>query len=53
MIAAIDTINRFTLGDNLITSHHVDCIFTALIPAETVDQERIISSSNNVGNISH
>ena len=53
MIAAIDTIDRSTLGYNLITSHQVDCVSSVLIPAEAVDQEHIISCSNKVGNISH
>ena len=53
MIAVIDTIDHSTLGDNLITSHQVDCMSSALIPAETVDQEHITSCSNKVGNISH
>ena len=37
MIAAIDTVDGSTLGDNLITSHQVDCMSSALIPAEAVE----------------
>ena len=50
MIAAIDTVDGSTLGDNLITSHQVDCMSSALIPAEAVenDQEHITSCSNKV-----
>ena len=50
MIAAIDTVDGSTLGDNLITSHQVDCMSSALIPAEAVenDQEHITSWSNKV-----
>ena len=53
MIAAIDTVDGSTLGDNLITSHQVDCMSSALIPAEAVenDQEQITSSRNKVGSI--
>ena len=51
MIAAIDTVDGSTLGDNLITSHQVDCMSSALIPAEAVenDQEHITFCSNKVG----
>ena len=51
MIAAIDTVDGSTLGDNPITSHQVDCISSALIPAEAVEnyQEHITSCSNKVG----
>ena len=43
MIAAIDTVDGSTLGDNLITSHQVDYMSSVLIPAEAVenDQEHI------------
>ena len=51
MIAAIDTVDGSTLGDNLIMSYQVDCMSSALIPAEAVenDQEHITSCSNKVG----
>ena len=39
MIAAIDTVDGSILGDNLIFSHQVDCMFSALIPAEDVENE--------------
>ena len=53
MIAAIDTVDGSTLGDNLIMSYQVDCMSSALIPAEAVenDQEHITSCSNKVGSI--
>ena len=43
-----------TLGDNLITTHQVDCMSSAVIPAEAVqnDQEDITSCSIKVGIIS-
>ena len=39
-----------TLGDNLVTSHQVDYMFSVFIPAEGVEngQEQITSSSNKV-----
>ena len=40
MIAAINTLDRSLLGDNLITSHQVDYIFSALIPAEAVENDQ-------------
>ena len=50
MIAGINTVDGSTLGDNLITSHQVDSMSSALIPAEAVenDQEHITSCSNKV-----
>ena len=50
MIAAIDTVDGSPLGDNLITSHQVECMSSALIPAEAVenDQEHITSCRNKV-----
>ena len=53
MIAAINTAGGSTLWDNLITSHQVDYMSSAFIPAEAVrnDQEHITSSSNKVGSI--
>ena len=51
MIATFDNVDGSTLRDNLITSHEVDCMSSALIPTEAVanDQEHIISCSNKVG----
>ena len=40
MIAAINTANGFTLGDNLITSHQVDYMSSVLIPVEAVENEQ-------------
>ena len=53
LIAAINTADGSTLGDNLITSHQVDYMSSALISAEAVenDQEHITSCSNKVGSI--
>ena len=53
MIAAIDTVDGSSLGDHLITSHPVDCMSSALTPAEAVEnnQEHITSCSNSVGSI--
>ena len=53
MIDAINTVDGFTLVDNSITSHQVDCMSSALISAEAVenDQERTTSRSNKVGSI--
>ena len=50
MIAAIDTVDGSMLGDNLITSHQLDYVSSALIPAEAVEngQEHITSCSNKV-----
>ena len=52
MIAAINTVDGSTLGDNLISSHQVDYMSSVFIPAEALenDQEHILSSSNKVGN---
>ena len=36
MIATIETLDGSTFQDNLITSHQVDCMSSALIPAEAV-----------------
>ena len=53
MIPATDTVHSSTLRDNLVTSHQVDYISSALIPAEAVenDQEHIISCSNKISSI--
>ena len=40
MIAAIDTVDGSTLGDNLITSHQVDYMSSVLIPAKTVENDQ-------------
>ena len=53
MIAAIVTVDGSTLRDNLITSHQLDFMSSALIPAEAVEnyQEHITSCSNKAGSI--
>ena len=38
-IAAINTLDGSTLGVNLITSHQVDCMSSALIPAEAFEND--------------
>ena len=45
MIAAINTVDGFTLGDNLITSHQVDYMSSALSLTEAVenDQEHLVA----------
>ena len=50
MIAPIDTVDGSTLWDNPITSHQVDCMSSAITPAEAVenDQEHITSCSKKV-----
>ena len=37
MIAALNTLDSSTLGDNLITSRQIDYMSSALIPAEAVE----------------
>ena len=37
MMAAIDTVDGSTLEDNLITSHQVDYMSLAIIPAEAAE----------------
>ena len=39
MIDAINTVDGSTLGDNLITSHRVDYMSSALISAEPVEND--------------
>ena len=53
MITAIHTVDGSSLGDHLITSHQVDCMSSALTPAEAVEnnQEHITSCRNRVGSI--
>ena len=55
MIATIETLDGSTFQDNLITSHQVDYMSSALIPAEAVknDQEHITSFSYKVGSTCH
>ena len=53
MIVSHRHCRRFYVGFDLITSYQVDCMSSALIPAEAVenDQEQITFSSNKVGSI--
>ena len=46
LITAINTFDGSTLVDNVITSHYLDYMFTALIPAEAVEnnQEHLITN---------
>ena len=37
---AINTLDGSTLGDNLITSHQVECLSSVLIPAEAVENNQ-------------
>ena len=39
MITAIDTVDGSTLEDNPITIHQVDCMSSALIPDEVVEND--------------
>ena len=45
MLTVIDILDGSTLGDNLITSHQVDYLSSALIPAEDVenDQQHLVA----------
>ena len=45
VITAINTFDGSTLGDNLITSQHVNYMSSVLIPAEAVenDQEHLVA----------
>ena len=40
MIATINTVDGSELGDNLITSHQVDYMFSALILTEAVENDQ-------------
>ena len=53
MIAPIDTVDGSTLWDNPITSKQVDCMLSALIPAEAVEnvQEHITSCAVRTTNL--
>ena len=50
-ITAINTLDGSTLGDNLIISHQVDYMFSALIPAEAVQNNQEHLVANKVGGI--
>ena len=49
MITAINTVDGSTLGDNLIKSHQVDYISSALIPAEALENNQEHSAANKIG----
>ena len=51
MISAIDTVHSSTLRDNLVTSHQVDYISSALIPPEAVENKQKHLVANKVGSI--
>ena len=51
VITAINTLDGSTLGDNLIISHQVDYMFSALIPAEAVQNNQEHLVANKVGGI--
>ena len=51
MITAISTLDGSTLGNNLITSHQVDYMSSALIPAEAVENKQEHFVANKVGSI--
>ena len=51
VITAINTLDGSTLGDNLITSHQVDYMSSALIPAEAVENKQEHFVANKVGSI--
>ena len=52
LITLINTLDGSPLGDNLITSHQVDYLFTALVSAETFeDNQEHFVVANKVGSI--
>ena len=52
MTTAINNLDVSRLGDNLITRHQVDYMFSALIPDETVENDQELASCRNkVGSI--
>ena len=40
MITAINTLDSSTLGNNLISSHQLDCMSSGLVPAEAVQKDQ-------------
>ena len=48
VITAINTLDGSTLGDNLITCHQVDYMFSAVIPAEAVENNHEHFVANKV-----
>ena len=51
MITAISTLDGSMLGGNLITSHQVDYIPSALISAEAAENDKENLVANKVGSI--
>ena len=51
VISAINTLDGSTLGANLIPSHQVDYMFSALIPAEAVENKQEHLVANKAGSI--
>ena len=49
VITAINAVDGFTLGDNLITSHQVDYISSAVIPAEALEDNQEHFVANKIG----
>ena len=51
VITAINNLDGFTLGDNLITSQQVDYISSALVQAEAVENNQEYLLANKVDSI--
>ena len=51
MLTAINTYDSSALGKNLTTSHQVDYVSSALIPAEAVENNHKHLVANKVGSI--
>ena len=51
MITAINTLDGSKLGDNLITSHELDCMSSGLISVEAVENNQEHLVENKVGSI--
>ena len=51
VINAINTEDGSTLGDNLITTHQVDYMYSELIPAEALEDNQEHFVANKVGSI--
>ena len=49
VITAINAVDGSTLGDNLITSHQVDYISSAVIPAEALEDNQEHFVANKIG----
>ena len=51
MITAINSYHSFMLGNNLIASHQVDYMPSALTPSEAVEDNHKHLAANKVGSI--